>query len=338
MKYLFHSRWIAPLLIAILISWACNALNSSSNPGELTMQQDILFGPGPFIYTDTRAGLADLSSYKSSLIMTFDGTRDGQAEKWSKTYVMLSVKDPQARQWTIEKTGDFSNLDPVFLAEMDGVGYARGGEEACNATAIGEGDSLTSRLELASLLTGVIGADEAGQETVNTIAATHYTFDQRALGEQDLTESTGEMWVASEGGYIVKYLLTSKGKSDYFGEGLEGTLALDYELTDPDKAVTITLPEDCPPGMVDAPQLQNASNLTSSPGLLTYDTSTSLADAIAFYQKELEGLGWKAQGDPGVSESRAILNYTQSDQTMSVIITAGNGITTVQIMLIRSQK
>src|SRR6185503_8856002 len=221
-----------------------------SIPEELTIEQEITFGPGAFIYTDTKAGLSELPSYQAVLTLTFDGTRDGQPQNWSKTYTMLATKDPQARQLTIEKTSDSSNLDPVFLAEMNGMAYERRGENTCQGTPIREENSLGERLEPASFLTYVIGAEEAGSESINGVTANHYTFDQHALGEQDLTEATGELWVASEGNFIVKYLLTRKGKSDYFGEGTEGTLTLDYQLADPNQLVTIQLPEDCPPGMV----------------------------------------------------------------------------------------
>ncbi len=47
-----------------------------------------------------------------------------------------------------------------------------------------------------------------------------------AFGQFCLAQSTGEMWVASDGGYIVKYLVTTKGDANYFGEGIDGTLRL----------------------------------------------------------------------------------------------------------------
>ncbi len=310
----------------------------ASYPEELTIEKELTFGPGPFIYTDTRTGLADLPGYQARLTLTFDGTRDGQTQKWSKTYTMLATKDPQARQLTIERMDGTSQPEPVFQAEMDGLNYERRGEDACNATEIQEGNSLGERFEPASFLTGVIGAEEAGSETVNGVAANHYTFDQYALGEQDQTESTGEIWVASDGNYIVKYLLTRKGKADYFGEGIEGALTLDYELADPTQPVTIQLPEDCPPGMVDAPLLQDAANVEKGPGILSYKTATLLKDAAAFYQEQIPGLGWKVEGKPSITDTAALLDYKKGSQTMTIIISADEKATTVQILLENVQK
>ncbi len=95
---------------------------------------------------------------------------------------MLVTREPAARQLTIEKTGDLSNLDGVFMAEMDGADYERRGESSCVANAIAAGYSLGERMEPAGFLTVVIGADEAGSEPVNGVAARHSTFDERAIG------------------------------------------------------------------------------------------------------------------------------------------------------------
>jgi len=282
----------------------------------------MIFGPGSLVYTDTRSGLADLTSYHAELILAFEGTRAGQPWKWSQAYKLLASNEPAARAWTIEKSGDLSDLEPLFLAEMNGLDYERRGEQACTASEIQEGDSLTDRFELASFLTGVIGADQAGTDRVNDLAANRYTFDQRALGEQDLTEATGELWVASEGGYIVRYLRTTKAGADYFGEGVEGTMTLSYELTEPNQPVTIELPDSCPPGLVDAPLLPDAANVDNLPGALSYDTSTSLTEAVAFYQEQLPGLGWQPAGDPQIEETSAYLNYTKDKRSMNLVITS----------------
>ena len=203
---------------------------------------------------------------------------------------------------------------------------------------IGTGNSLSDRLEPAGFLNYAIGADEAGSETLNEILADHYTFDQHALGQQDLAESSGEMWIASEGGYVVKYALTTTGKANYFGEGTEGALSFDYQLTVVNGPVEINIPADCPPGLVDAPRLGDASNILSNFGLLTYETASSVQDAAAFYEQELPNLGWQAAGEPSISDTSALLPFEKDGESMTVGVTAGNGITTVQIALSRSQK
>lgn len=171
----------------------------------------------------------------------------------------------------------------------------------------------------------MVGADEAGSATINGVGANHYTFDQRALGEDGLTQSTGELWVATNGGYLVKYVLTRKANADYFGEGVEGTLTYDYELTDADKPAAIKLPDDCPPGLVDAPAMSDAVNEQNFGGLLAYDTPSSVADVAAYYQKQAPDLGWKLQGSPDISDAYTVLDFSRGQQTLTVIISPTEG-------------
>ena len=175
MRHSLSKRWriISLILIPLLVSSACvpdGPLTGTQPPGE-PVSVDVDFGPGPLIFPDTKAGLADLASYKATLTLSFDGTRDGQPSQWSKTYVMLNTKEPAARQLTLEKTGDISDLDAVFMAEMNGAAYERHGENACNAGVMDSENSLAETWEPAGFLTGVIGAEEAGAETVNDVAA-----------------------------------------------------------------------------------------------------------------------------------------------------------------------
>lgn len=341
MTHLPSKRWTMLLLMLTLlfVSLACLISTpvpptATPEPGAASVESNVDFGPGAFNFPDTKAGLADLSSYKATLTLTFDGTESGQAQQWTKTYVMLAAKDPAVHQLTIEKTG----ADSVFMAEVNGAAYEQRGENACIATVLEEADSLTELFEPARFLSGVIGAEEAGSETVNDVAANHYTFDERAFGQLDIAQSTGEMWIAFDGGYIAKYLLTTKGNEDYFGEGIEGTLTWDYELTDINQPVAVTLPDDCPAGLVNAPLLPDASNTLSMPGILTYDTSTSLADAVAFYQKEIPNIGWELVGEPTITDTTALLDFIQGDQTMAIVITTGDTGTTVHVVLGDSQE
>ena len=77
-------RWTILLLVLtpLLVSLACKFLASGSatetpltgtpTPEVLTVEGDFVFGPGDFILPDTKAGLADLISYKATLILSLD--------------------------------------------------------------------------------------------------------------------------------------------------------------------------------------------------------------------------------------------------------------------------
>ena len=224
------------------------------------------------------------------------------------------------------------------MAELDGVLYEHRETNACFANVIEAGNSISDQFEPAGFLSGVIGAEEAGTVTVNDLSANHYIFNEQSIGQADVAQSKGELWVAPDGGYIVKYLLTTKGSADYFGDGIDGTLIWDYELTNMNQAVTVKLPDDCPPGLVNAPVMPDAENVLSRPGILTYDTASSLPDIAAFYQKEIPTLGWVLDGEPTITDTAVLVEYVQGEVTLSVVVTNNENGTKVHVMLGKAAK
>lgn len=141
------------------------------------------------------------------------------------------------------------------------------------------------------------------------------------------------MWVASAGGYVLRYNSTSEGDSTFFGPGLAGTISVTYELTEVNGPVVVDLPRDCPEGLVAAPMLPDASNVVNEPGLLGYDTASSVTDVVAFYQGRSADLGWTSIGKPTVADSGATMDYTKGDDSVTIMIATGVGGTTVHIVL-----
>src|SRR5437868_679101 len=119
---------------------------ASPTANAATAQAAIVFGPGPLIFTNTIAGLAELDSYTATLKYTFDGTRDGKPEQWSKTYVMLTTKAPATRQLNIATTGNIPEAGAIFMAEAAGAAYERHGTAGCTASVMKPGKSLADWL------------------------------------------------------------------------------------------------------------------------------------------------------------------------------------------------
>jgi hypothetical protein len=325
-------------LASLLASAACQApvnapVADIEGASSVTIPADVEFGTGTFMLPDPSVGLTDLPSYKASLTVAFDGTRNGEPSVWSKTYLMLSAHDPAARQLTITGAGDIADLDPVFLAEAAGAAYESRAGHGCNATVIDPENSLIARLAPAGLLAGVIGADEAGSESINDVPADHFTFDERALGLAGLATATGELWLAPDGGYVVKYSSITEGDADYFGDGAEGTLTLEYTVTEVDQPIPMDLPADCPPGMVDAPLMPDASGILNMPSVLSFHTSAGLDEISAFYQEQLAPLGWTLVGDPAAAESSIVLDFTREQEDLTLVAVAAAQDTEVHILL-----
>ena len=297
-----------------------------------TFTASVTTGSGPGNITDTTAGLADLASYTATLTISFEGTNAAKPSKWSTTAVMMAAKEPAARQLTVTTTGDAPDPTTRFRAELNGATFAKRGEESCIADVIGADPEAAPLVGPATALSAVFGADAAGSETVNGTPADHYTFDERAILQTSRSTSTGEAWVATNGGYVVKYLLRSKAGAELFGDGIEGTITWDYELTGVNQPVAMSLPEDCPGGLVDAPQLPDAANVDNLPGLLTYDTATPPADVVTFYRTELANRGWAASEDPTIDDTSATIDFTQGSATLVLSAAFDGSTTSVQLL------
>jgi hypothetical protein len=315
----------------------------------VTVVEDITLGPGTFDLGATDTGLEDLASYTATLTLSFKGTNHGQPSSWSRTYSMLATAQPTQRQLTIDvagdvtgdQTGDATASAHVYRATVGAVSYEKRNGRPCSATVIEPDATDTtgtvatgaeiSDLEPARVLLAPFGADPAGSEDINGLPTDHYTFDERALGQQGVATSSGSVWVSTTGGYIVKYVLTTNAKADYFGDGIEGALTYDYELTAVGQPVIIALPPDCPPGLLALPSVPDATNVENDPGATTYDSASALADIAAFYRDQLPKLGWVYANDADVDGVSMHLTFTQGAQLLSVDADVDAGIASVTV-------
>lgn len=304
---------------------------SVAGNGATDNAEAFTFGPGPFNLADPTVGLSELSGYRSILTISFDGVTEGQPETWTRTRTLIVNADPPGRALTVEGDGEQSG---IYVAEVEGVLYRRPPDGTCTAAAITErGENVAPPvLELATQLWPVLGAEDAGAETVNEIAAHHYTFDQRALVTVPAATASGEVWVAEEDGYVVKYLLSLQGGPEYFGEGGEGTIFVEYNLTDAGQPPPLTLPEDCPGSFLDVPVMDDAQAIERLPSLTRYTTPSNVAAVAAYYQEQLPAAGWEVLGKPIVTENLSMLDFVQGEQQLTIIVSAGTDGTVVRLV------
>jgi hypothetical protein len=190
-------------------------------------------------------------------------------------------------------------------------------------------------VEPAGLLPGLLGAEEAGTETVNGTAANHYTFDERALLESAVADTTGEVWLASDGGYVLKLTRSTTAGTDYFG-GASGSMTWQYDLTEINQPLDMALPAGC---QIDAPAMPDAANLVVLPRSMGFDTASSVADIRQFYGDELAARGWTPSGEPLVAPDSLLIAFAKGGEVMQVMATpaeAGTG-THVDVLLSKSE-
>lgn len=340
------------LLSFIMLACSCSLLNgiedtnapdeppSDDAPTAVSIPESYFeFGSGPFDLPDPAFGLAELSSYRTVLRLTFDGLRNGQPEQWSRSFEMTASQQGTIfDQMIVQVSGqaDSQPLSDQYLAEISGTQYEQLDGSECEATIMGEGATpLAEDWEPARLLSPLRGADEAGIEEVNGVTTHHYTFDARALGLSGLGTGSGEAWVASEGGYLLKYTFQFEGSEEYFGEGegVTGALAWEYELLDINQPVVLSLPEGCPYGRVEVPMLDNAIETNELPGTTTYKTASAVEEVITFYQEQLPIIGWEVVAEPALSEEGGAVTFVRDETQLTILAILGEDGTTVWLRL-----
>jgi hypothetical protein len=295
---------------------------------------------GGFDLPDPTTGLSELASYHASLTVTFTGTRDGQPDSWTLTRLLTVGRDPSVRQLDEEQTGAAPHR--WFRADVGVFRYERADEGPCATTVLDAPDAPppgavpSDAAEPAGLLSGFLGAQEVAAEEIDGIATIHYTFDDRALGSLDPASSIGDAWIATDGGYVVRYTLTTEGGAAWLGPGAQGVSTFDYALTSVGQPVTVVVPPDCPIGPVDAALPPDAHDVVTEPGRLTYRTASVPADVVAFHQARLSGAGWQPDGSVLVGIDGRIASFVRAAEELTVIANIGPGGSEVTIIVART--
>jgi hypothetical protein len=243
---------------------------------------------------------------------------------------------------TVADVGGANEMD-IYM--MDDTVYLKN-------SAMGDGWTTFSGGQAETFEQGFFAPDEqlempdtancSGTETVNGVEARHCRFTEKDVTDDDVVIESlqGDVWVAVDGGYIVKYTMTASG----YGSGADeeglfgfGDVSFEYSLTDANGDFTITLPPEAETigGGGDIPVLDNAEELMNVPGLVTYYTGAGVPEVVDYYRQQLPPLGWAEKADEGYADdSTALLNFEKDGQSMMVTVTIEDGRTNVIVTTI----
>lgn len=293
----------------------------AGEPNAEPAANEALRGPGAFDLTEPAAGLDQLSHYSAVLSLSFDGTQQGNPYVVKETYRLSVDQDQDARFLTIESTDAAGNTVNTFTGKASAVRYTQGAaDQPCHASLASSDQQAV--FEPARLLPHLLGAEEAGQEAVGSTNATVYQFDRLALGVGEEAAAAGKVWIAQEGGWVVKYELSLQ--SDVvFGNGISGEQRWSYEVSDIGTAEML-LPAACPPVFGDFPMPQESSGITRLPGKLQYQVNMTADALAAFYEEQLLAQGWTKQGDavPASGDARWLYSKPADGKELVTLITA----------------
>jgi len=134
---------------------------------------------------------------------------------------------------------------------------------------------------------------------------------------------------------VVKDTLQWQGGAGLFGVGgsSQGEGSWTWELSDVNTSISVKPPAACGGASNALPILPDAKEKAAFGDITTYTSATKMADAVAFYKKEMVAAGWKLDGEPVSTDQMSMLSFKKDAQTAQVTITTDQGKTTVMMAI-----
>ena len=237
----------------------------------------------------TRTGLETLSAYRSTLTFDFEGVQEGQPTTGQGEVLTEFTREPEARYIRMQVEGSaFEELGGSATLEVytvDQINYLQFPGDDSWLALPAEAASYEEEMVLESFIDLPTTARRNPQpETIQGLAVEHYSFTEADMADPGLSleQAQGELWVAVEGGYVVKYEVEATISATDPELPIEesrmsrafdaGSLHLTYELADINSDLTIILPEEAaaagpdPAGLVEGlTETEQTDNLELTP-------------------------------------------------------------------------
>lgn len=250
------------LLLGIVLISACgggDSTPSGSSDGEQSAEPTPTPEPKPII-VEAGTGLEDLDSYVVNFTMEFEGEGEASADQSGTMDMVLHADNiNNKKRMTVSASGEvFGTLgEDVAPPEadvytVDGTSYildkSTTDNPECQISPINFMDLFSPEMVVGELIgTLEVSTLVAENETVNGVATDHYTVDEDAdvFAQMDMDQidsAQADVWVAREGGYLVKLDLHITG-SDSSGQA--GAFNIVYTIAEVGQVDDIQLPAAC---------------------------------------------------------------------------------------------
>ena len=297
---------------------------------------------------------SDLSSYRATMTMKVSGTQGGEAVDSSLEFLMEYTSDPQAQH--IQMTGQgLEGVDPggaIDMYQVDGTTYVQFGDQWLSMPSTDEMSADMGLIEPDDLLDDTCGwkqqrdTDYEGIETLHFALSTEDAKEcmtSKVWGEVgDITEASGELYVAKDGNYIVHMEMVLVGTDLEADMGAEeqvlddGRMEITFDMRDVNQPFTIEIPEEAlASGQMpeDLPIPEDAEEVSNAFGMITYNTAQTPAEISDYYKAQMPANGWTEVSAEEFS-GMFMLQYSKEGRTANVTINADDsGKTSVLIMI-----
>jgi len=285
-----------------------------------------------YFLPDPAVGLDSLQAYAQTLSISFNGTEDGEPVEYTDTYYQVSNRETHTQFTYMDITHPDGSREQIVFGNAGEAYYSKSEGEKCHVS-WGERATGVEPFLPADLLSPLLGAQEDGVEEVNGVQTRRYTFDTVSLGYPSGTSVEGQVWLAIDGGYVVKYSHI-QDEGAFFGEGVRGEQVTEYELDQINAVTGPELPESCLPVLTDMPAMPDATEVQRLPQVLAYTSPSDISQIQSFYEQRLQDLGWTLSVThpyPGDTTTVLIFLHTEDSRIAYVTLQAAGTDTWVTV-------
>ena len=284
--------------------------------------------------TGVQKGLDTLDSYSAVLKMTLKGKNAAGKEVTQEINLNQDViKSASSQHFGMSGSGLSTSLgsgsfDIYQIGKTSYMQTTTNDKLGCLSFSSDKPAFDQSQLLTAEEMLGSISTESliAKGETVNGVKADHYKVNRGDLMFGKVTSQSGEVWIAQNGGFLVKYSGKADGSFTISAEEVTGTITWAYDLTNPNQLKEITLPAACKEAgaaVSDLPIPANATDQGNLGELITFNSPDTPKVVGDYYRRELPGKGWKITSDTNVG-AVVMMSISKDTRKFTIMISPGS--------------
>ncbi|MFC2030003.1 hypothetical protein ACFLWA_04655 [Chloroflexota bacterium] len=285
-----------------------------------------------------------LDSYRATMQVLMEGTGNGDEISGRVDLLTEYTREPLAQYVRIsgEGTEGFETSTVELFREQD-TAYMNLDGEWLALTVSDSGDDLLEDAGIIGpndVLTDTCGWKKGQASELGILSIEYWSLSKESMDEcmpateldrlGALSEVSGDLYVATDGHYVVKMDLVFVGKDLDIGMDpgeelpVEGRIEFHFEITDVNQPHSIRVPDKALASggtPDDIPVSRDAEAVNNVFGVITYVSPTAVGELAEFYKVELPKKGW-TQVSTEEFGGVYMLEYSKADRTASVMIEA----------------
>jgi hypothetical protein len=268
-----------------------------------------------------------LGIYHATFLMQFEGEFN-----WSYRLDMRSDGTAEEYLLHLEGLSPAQNPGDIRMVSQGGVNRMRGpgteGEcvQFSSDVVLGPVFFTPDDLIPPQAIAPYLNQRDAGR--VAGVASDHYSLNQ--VGLANWRDLEIDLWHDPISGAVLKFDITATGSDPLFDAG-EGKLTGRY-VVNAFGPQTIDPVRGCE---IDLPIPADNTGLMKLPGLIAFESPTSLEEAVGFYQRELSAAGWEVAEEPLEGPNAIVLSYRREGETLEINLEETPRGVTVELLIDR---